>query len=103
MGIRETFHPRRILHAPGAISVHEGVWLDESRTRALLSGAESFADRVTAAEEGGGRDTEKDFRKTVVENYVLVFRNQDIKKRVLVFIFKSESNKRQSNRPKRIT
>ena len=34
-----TLHQRRILHAPGAISVHGGVSPRDSRTRALRPGA----------------------------------------------------------------
>ena len=46
MGTWRTLHPRRILHATGAISVHGGVLLGESRTRALRSEAEFSANRA---------------------------------------------------------
>ena len=45
-----TLHPRRILHAPGAISVHGGFSPDESRTRVLRSGAEYSTDWATVAQ-----------------------------------------------------
>ena len=48
MGTWRALHPRRILHAPGAISVHVGASPDESRTRALRSGAECSSDLPTA-------------------------------------------------------
>ena len=44
IGTWRTLHPRQILNAPGAISVHGGVSLDEPRTRALRSGAECLSD-----------------------------------------------------------
>ena len=40
MGTWRTLHPRRILHAPGAISVHRGVSPGKPRTRVLRFGAE---------------------------------------------------------------
>ena len=49
MGIWRTLQPRRILHAPGAISVHGGVSPGKPRTRALQSGAEDSTDWAPAA------------------------------------------------------
>ena len=48
MGTWRTLHPRRILHALGAISVHRDVLLGEPRTRALRSGTECSSDLHTA-------------------------------------------------------
>ena len=44
MGTRSLFHPRRILLAPDAISVHGGVSRSEPRTRALRFRAEGLSD-----------------------------------------------------------
>ena len=44
MGAWRILPPRRILHAPGAISFHGGVSLGEPRTRALRSGAKCSSD-----------------------------------------------------------
>ena len=49
MGTWKTLHPRRILLAPCAITVHGDVSPGDPRTRALRFGAESSADRVTVA------------------------------------------------------
>ena len=46
-----TLHPRRILHAPGAINAHGSVLKDEPQTWALWSGAQCSADKATAAPE----------------------------------------------------
>ena len=40
MGTWRTMHPRRILHAPGDIGVHDGFSPGEPRARGLWSGAE---------------------------------------------------------------
>ena len=48
MGTWKTFHHRRILHAPGAISVHGGVSASEPRTRAFRSKDEWSSDLPTA-------------------------------------------------------
>ena len=44
-----TLHPRRILHAAGAISVHGGFSPGEPRALALRSGAEYYTDWATEA------------------------------------------------------
>ena len=49
MGTWSTLHARRILHAPGAISVHGGFSPGEPRALALRSGVEYFTDWATAA------------------------------------------------------
>ena len=51
MGTWWTLYPRRILHAPGAISVHGGVSPDTPQTRALQSEDKYSADWATAAPE----------------------------------------------------
>ena len=48
IGTWKTLHTRPILHAPGAISVHDSVSLSELRTRDLRSGAECSSDLPTA-------------------------------------------------------
>ena len=48
MGTWRTLHPRRILYAPGVISVHGGVSPGEPRTRALRFGVECLFDLPTA-------------------------------------------------------
>ena len=47
MGTSWTLHLRRILHAPGAISVYDGVSPGDNRTQALRSGAECSSDLFT--------------------------------------------------------
>ena len=47
MGTLRTLHPRLILHARSAISVHTGVLLGKTRTRALRFGAECPSDLST--------------------------------------------------------
>ena len=53
-----TLHPRRILHASGAISVYRGVSPGEPRTWILQSGSECSADRVISPRE----DTESEMK-----------------------------------------
>ena len=50
MGIWRTLYPRRILPAPGAISVYGGISSGEPRTQVLGSGAESSSDLPTAGQ-----------------------------------------------------
>ena len=47
MGTWGTLHPRRILHAPDAISVHGGISPGEPGTRAFQSRAEGSFDMPT--------------------------------------------------------
>ena len=49
MGTWRILRLRQILHAAGAISVHDGFSPGEPRTRALRSGAEDSTDWATAA------------------------------------------------------
>ena len=48
MGTWGTLHPRPILHAPGAISVHGSVSPGKSRTQGLRYGDECLSDLATA-------------------------------------------------------
>ena len=70
MSIWRTLHPRRILHAPGAISVHGGP--GEPRTQALRSGAEDSTYWATVAQKLSNEATILGFYAThiYVQNYV---------------------------------
>ena len=49
MGTWRALHSRKMFHAPSVICVHDGVFPEELRTRAVESGGECFTDMATVA------------------------------------------------------
>ena len=74
MGIWGTLHPRRILYAPGVISVYGDFSPGKPRTRTLGSEAENCTDWATAAPFSG-----KKLYLTSIYIYIYIFSDLDYK------------------------